>query len=293
MNCKRCGALIVQDSSFCEGCGSPVDPDWATADEPRASAGDSVPPPRSGTFTAAAGSSTATAQPLGVLPGSPVRLANGERLCQTYEAVRLRNRRKGTGTLYVTDARVVFYAWALGRGIQQRSELVQEVSLQDIRGLSSYVTRQLRTLLVILAFWFALATLATLAALALPLTLLFAILTAGCIALLFTPFGQRGTAGVTLHTRFVSEGAVKFGGAPAGTSGLVALLLSPLLLIVHVFLHSYTAWDVSFGRPGNDSEKIIAELGALIMDLNTRGKFAGENYGMSGVGGPAQDRSAG
>jgi hypothetical protein len=220
-------------------------------------------------------------------------MANGERLRQTYEAVQLRRRRKGTGTLYVTDARVVFYAWAAGRGVQQRSELVQEVSLQDIRGLSAYVTRQLSTLLVILAFWFALATLGTLFALVLPLTLLFAILTAVCVALLFTPFGQHGYAGVILHTRHVSEGAVNFGRIPTAMSGLAALLLSPLLLFVHVFLRAYTAFDVMVGEPGNDTNKVIAELGALIMDLQTRGEFAGESYGISAVGGPAPDRSIG
>jgi hypothetical protein len=293
MNCTRCGALIMQDSSYCEGCGSPVDPDWAAADEHGAPAGESVPPPRAGTFPAPPAPSIATAKPLDVLPGSPVRLANGERLRQTYEAVRLRRRRKGTGTLYVTDARVVFYAWAATRGVQQRSELVQEVSLQDIRGLSAYVTRQLSTLLVLLAFWFALATLATLFALALPLTLLFAILTSVCVALLFTPFGQHGYAGVVLHTRHVSQGAVTFGRIPAAMSGLAALLLSPLLLFMHVFFRAYTAFDVVVGEPGNDSSRVIAELGALIMDLQTRGEFAGENYGISAVGGSAPDRSIG
>jgi hypothetical protein len=293
MNCKRCGALIIQDSIYCEGCGAPVDPDGVTADEPGAPAGESVPPPRAGTFPTSPATSTATAKPLDVLPGSPVRLANGERLRQTYEAVRLRNRRKGTGTLYVTDARVVFYAWAVGRGIQQRSELVQEVYLQDIRGLMSYVTRQLSTVLVILAFWFGLATLATLAALALPLTLLFAILTVVCVVLLFTPFGQHGFAGVVLHTRHVSEGAVRFGHPPNPLSGLVAFLLSPMLLVLHLFMRSYTAFDVIVGEPGNDSNTIIAELGALIMDLQSRGKFAGENYGMPAVGDPASGRSIG
>jgi len=293
MNCKRCGALIIQDSIYCEGCGNPVDPDWDTADEPGAPPVESVPPPRAGTFSAPAATSTATATPVDVLPGSPVRLANDERLRQTYEAVQLRQRRKGTGTLYVTDARVVFYAWAVGRGIQQRSELVQEVYLPDIRGLSAYVTRQLNTLLVILAFWFALATLGTLFALALPLTLLFAILTAVCVGLLFTRFGQHGYAGVILHTRHVSQGAVNFGRLPAGLSGLVAVLLSPLLLVVHLFMRSYTAFDVVMGEPGNDSNRVIAELGALIMDLQSRGKFAGENYGMPAVGDPAPGRSIG
>jgi hypothetical protein len=48
-------------------------------------------------------------------------------------------------------------------------------------------------------------------------------------------------------------------------------LFFPALL----FFRSRTAFDVLLGRPGEDSSAIIAELGALIMDLQTRGTLAG------------------
>jgi hypothetical protein len=227
----------------------------------------------------------------GVLPDSPIQLGHGEVLWRQYEAVRLRNRRRGIGTLYVTDARVVFYAWATGRGPQGRSHLVQQIKLEDVRGFSAYVTNRLSTFLLLFTIWFGLLTLGTLFSLLLPLTLLFAILTGVCFALLFTDWAQRGYAGVTLQARHVSDSAVSFGGGPRN-SLFLTLLLSPLLVFVHLFLRSYTAVDVLVGKPGKDSEAIISELGALIMDLQTQGSFASQHWGVDG-GGQAPSRALG
>ena len=269
MKCQRCGALIVAQSSFCENCGTPVEPSGPLPLVPAPSPGVAAPGTR------------------GVLPDSPIQLGHGEVLWRQYEAVRLRSRRRGIGTLYVTDARVVFYAWATGRGPQGRSHLVQQIKLEDVRGFSAYVTNRLSTLLLLFTIWFGLLTLGTLFSLLLPLTLLFAILTGVCFALLFTDWAKRGYAGVTLQARHVSDSAVTFGGGPRN-SPFLTLLLWPVL----VFLRSYTAVDVLVGKPGKDSEAIISELGALIMDLQTQGSFAGQHWGVDG-GGQAPSRALG
>ena len=308
MNCQRCGALIVAQSTFCENCGTPVEADQSQYanqskyEDASSRAGTSAPfadapppyggvPPQAGPpLVPAASPRAAVPNGRGVLPDSPIQLGHGEVLWRRYEAVRLRSRKRGVGTLYVTDARVVFFAWATGRGTQGRSQLVQQVKLEDVRGFSAYVTNRLSTFLLVLTIWSGLATIGTLFSLLLPLTLLFAILTGVCFALLFTEWAQRGYAGVTLQARHVSDSAVDFGGRPASNNLLVTLLLWPMLVFVHVFLRSYTAFDVVFGRPGKDSEAIIAELGALIMDLQTQGTYASQHWGVQGEG-PASSRA--
>ena len=42
----------------------------------------------------------------------------------------------------------------------------------------------------------------------------------------------------------------------------------------------FTVFDVLNGYPGQDSSQIISELGALILDIQTRGDLAYEHYGL-------------
>lgn len=282
MNCQRCGALIVAQSTFCENCGTPVEANHAQFEEtpPYAEARQHYVPPQAGSPPAPiAAPAMVRPDSQKVLPGSPIRLGHGEQVVRQYEAVRLRNRKRGVGTLYVTDARVVFFAWATGRGPQRDSRLVQQVKLEDVRGLTAFVTNRLSTFLLVLTIWFGLATVGTLLSFLLPLTLLFLILTGVCFALLFTEWARRDYAGVTLQARHVSESAVNFGHLPSQSSPLAAILLSPMLVFVHLFLRSYTAFDVVVGRKGAQSEQIVDELGALIMDLQTQGSFAIAHWG--------------
>jgi hypothetical protein len=43
---------------------------------------------------------------------------------------------------------------------------------------------------------------------------------------------------------------------------------------VALFLRSYSAWDVVAGDPADGAEALLHELGALIIDLQTRGTMA-------------------
>lgn len=41
-----------------------------------------------------------------------------------------------------------------------------------------------------------------------------------------------------------------------------------------------TAWDVVVGIPAEDAEQVISELGALIIDLQSKGSLAKTRWGM-------------
>lgn len=296
MNCKRCGGVVVPPASFCEDCGAPVGAGKVAPGDARA-ADVATPIPveaQAGSatqFASAAGGVAATAGPAvaagpAVLPGTQIRLGVGEVVWRRYRAVRLRNRRRGQGTLYVTDARIVFYAWTKGRTARLGSELIQQVKLEDISGFSAYVTRRVSFVLMLLAAGFSLATLVSLLAGKITLMIIFLIFTVALVAALFTDEAQRGTAGVEIHSREAATSAVEFGGIGGrnpmldGLINVALFLVFPPLLIFRLILRSYTAFDVTRGRPGDDSGAIIAELGALIMDLQTRGTFAGEHWGV-------------
>jgi hypothetical protein len=290
MNCKRCGGVLVPSASFCEDCGAPVGARHGASGDPR-TVDIAMPAPAEVRAVAAAplanaAGEAATAAGPAVLPETQIRLGDGEVVWRQYRAVRLRNRRRGQGTLYVTDARIVFYAWTKGMSRRRGSELIQQVKLADISGFSAYVTRRVSIFLMLLAAGFSMATVVTLLTLVLPLAIFFLILAAVCIAALFTDAAQRGTAGVEIHARQASTSPVDFGGFGGRNSMLDAFinvglfLIFPPLLLFRLIFRSYTAFDVTRGRPGNDSGAIIAELGALIMDLQTRGTFAGEHWGV-------------
>jgi hypothetical protein len=296
MNCKRCGGVVVPSASFCEDCGAPVGARQEASGDTR-TVDVAMPVPvevraASATqFASAAGEAAATAGPAvaagpAVLPGTQIRLGDGEVVWRRYQAVRLRSRRRGQGTLYVTDARVVFYAWTKGTGKRLGSELIQQVKLEDISGFSAYVSRRVSIVLMLLAAAFSVATLVTLLTLLIPLVVLFLILAVVCIAALFTDAAQRGSAGVIIQSREAAASAVAFGGFGARNSlqdafvSVALFFIFPPLLLFRLILRSYTAFDVTRGRPGDDSGAIIAELGALVMDLQTRGTFAGEHWGV-------------
>lgn len=280
MNCLNCGALLPPDGGFCEQCGTAVAPPVALTRTPAPELTDEPPPALAPVVRA-------------VLPGSPVLLGDGEVVWRQYEAVRLRRRSRGTGTLYVTDARVVFYAWAKGRGTQRDSRLMRQVKLEDITGLHAYVTRRLNFFLLALAAFFVLGFLGSLVTFALPLALLFGVFAAGTILLLFSGLAQRGNAGVTIRARGSDISEVTFGGL-AGRHLFMEIFLV-LVFPLRMFLKSYTAFDVEQGRPGEHSEALIAELGALIMDLQTRGALSSGHWAVNGNGaaGGQVARSAG
>jgi hypothetical protein len=221
-----------------------------------------------------------------VLPGCPIRLSQQERVLRQYAAVQLRSRAKGEGTLYVTDSRVIFYATAKGRGTQRGSMLVQQTNVADITGVTAFTSRRISLGLIFLTGVFALFTLSTLFV-APVFALLWLIATVLCVVALIGGAARRGSTGVIIFSRNDGSSPINFGtfGAQRGWIGSLAQTLGgPFLAMFGVF----TVFDVLVGHPGQDSSQIITELGALILDLQTRGDLAYEYYGIGPVQQPSR-----
>jgi hypothetical protein len=297
MNCTACGAALDPSLKFCDQCGTPVGQPQAAARQAPADvlfAVQAQPGP-----SASAQSSTAAAPPATAatdrprLPNSPVVLCYGENLLREYRAVRLRSTRQGEGTLFVTDARVVFYARAQGRGTQRASAIVQQTKLEDITGLAAFVSRRISPVLLVLIAVFGLSTLLSLYHVSQhwAWTIISLLVTAACILAVAMGGAERGRAGVIINSLATQKSPISFGdfNSYRNPIEILAALLNSLL---PDFLRAHTAFDVLVGRPGADSDRLIGEIGALILDLQTRGEYSTEHWGLAADQVPAQRRSA-
>jgi hypothetical protein len=267
MNCPSCGAVAAPGDAYCDECGNPL------ANE--AHSAQAVRPPATATETDGASANAIKR----TLSETPILLGDGETVWRQYRVAQLRTRDHGEGTLYVTDARVVFFARAKGRGSQRPSALVQETKLEHITGLTAYVSRRISLALFVLTFLLGLLTVFALVARSWVLAIVLAALTAGAVAILLEGAAKRGSVGVMIHSGATQASPISFGqfGEQRGFFGnLFHTLLQPFLGLFGVF----TAFDVLLGFPGQDSEQVIAELGALISDLQTRGNLAATHWGV-------------
>ncbi len=214
--------------------------------------------------------------PTRTLPESPILLSDNEVIWRQYRVVQLLTRRKGEGTLYVTDSRVVFYARAKGRGTQRPSLLMQQTKLEDITGLAVFVSRRVSLWLFIGALFAAGLALASYQADSVLATIFFLALAVACVAGILVGKTKHGAVGVSIDSKDARTIAFGRFGVRRGPVGLLEALTAPLRAIFGV----PTADDVPYGRPAEHAEKLVAELGALIMDLQTRGSMAGEHWGV-------------
>jgi hypothetical protein len=301
---------MAEDYKFCDNCGRAVaDPGFTVAEpsfivvgsEP---AGDGAapetvrvqdPPPRIESLPlpqAAGPGMTDYARPTfgAARVGQPqFHLAQDERILKKYEAVQLRpgllRRKRGQGTLYVTDARLVFYAWVYRRGTQRESWVFQQTKLEDVSGLSAYVNRRISLGLLVLSLTFGFASLATLVTLLVPLFVLFAIVTALCVGFLIWDASRRGSVGVIISSRDDGSSPIAFGRGPR--VGLVDRIIRMLMFPILIFFPAYNAWDVIDGDPAEDADRMLHELGALVLDLQTHGHLAYPHWGIMPAGEPA------
>jgi hypothetical protein len=293
MNCTSCGEVVT--GNFCDTCGTAVEtrrpPDLAEDLQPQVAddtaAWPSALDPSAPAATAQVRTTaTATAGP-GRLPNSPVLLCQNEHVLRVYRAVQLRSANRGEGTLYVTDARVVFYARAAGRGAQRESAIVQQTKLQDITGIQAFVSRRISMLLLALIVLFGLGAIFSLLARDVLGIVICLAVVAACLLVISGGAGQRGRAGVRIHSLATQATPISFGTFNVYSNPFMMLLsamINPLLL----FIRAYTAFDVLVGRPGRDSDLLISELGALIMDLQTRGTLSLDHWGEADSQVPAQ-----
>ncbi len=189
-----------------------------------------------------------------------VRLAEGECIVKEYQATRLKWP-KADGYLVVTNRRLIFVGE--GHALAGRSVLLREVQLPDVSGVSSYYGKGLSIGLLILAamsFLFILG--------------LAVQVNAGLLGLLVFPallvwwlVARQGKAiMLVIHSRAMDESPIALAGTPGW--GMFAMF-------------GKHASRSIVARPGPDAEQLIYEIGAVILDLQTRGNLAVETWAQS------------
>jgi hypothetical protein len=258
-SCPACGGEIGLDEAFCGTCGAQL-----TQIQTPAGLG-------SGALAAPPGSDDR----LTLIPGTSVVLGDGEKVWREYAVCQLRTKDQGEGKLFVTDSRVIFFARARGRATQRASALVQETRLADITGLTAYISRRISLLWVLAAVFFTLFALGSLVGKQIGPFVFFAVL-AG-ISILVIARGGAGRGGVGVR---IQSGATQASPIGFGEFDVVDSLLHRIAGPIMVLLGFATAFDVLIGFPGEDAEKVVSEIGALIIDLQTKGSLAGTHWGV-------------
>jgi hypothetical protein len=274
VTCTVCQQEVHQSDSFCGSCGASLLSDGGMG-------GSTTTAVIGGAARAGrVGEASAATRTVDTLPGTPLLLGDGEVVWRQYRVSQLHRRDQGEGTLYVTDARVVFYARAKGRGTRRASELVQQTKVGEVTGLTAYVSRRLSIGWLLTTALFVLLLLVALLGRSWRGILLFALLTAGAIAMLVRGVAKRGSVGVRIHSGATQASPIGFGQFEE-QHGVVGQLLNSIAQPFLALLGVYTAFDVLVGFPGQDAEQVIAELGALIFDLQSRGSLAGTHWGVA------------
>lgn len=269
MNCPNCSHANPETHGFCEHCGAPL----ATQAEP---IGQPLPRQRGGTATVAKDSRPGIRT---FIPGTPVILGDGEKVWRTYPVTQLRTIEQGLGTLYVTDSRLIFLARAKGNGTRRGSTLIQETQVGQITGLSAYVSRRMSIFWLLATIVLGFVTLASLFIRVPVAFLFFGLLFGGALWVLVSGAAKRGGVGVRIHSGSSSHSPIGFGDF-GERQGFISRAFSQALGPIHSLFQMKTAFDVLFGYPTQYAETVISELGALIIDLQSKGSLAGTHWGV-------------
>jgi hypothetical protein len=210
--------------------------------------------------------------------GPPLRLGSGESIWRTYKVTRLRRAARGEGILYVTNVRVIFHGVAHPRGVRRGSALIQETRVEGITGLTVHRAERLAILVYLALAFFGLATLALLKTGPMLLAFVFALITAGIAWMVANGAGRKGTTGLLIHSSASQATPVALGHFGQATGNHLVTGWSSLFALLTRFLNDllgiYDALDLLIGFQGPDAEAMVAELGALIYDLQTSGDLA-------------------
>jgi len=271
MYCGNCGTATGPGTTLCLDCG--FDSQRAPASAPTvAAAADAafVPDP------------TIRSVRIGA---TSFRLGLGESLWRSYRVTQLKTSRQGEGMLIVTNARVVFSAAVPARGTRRGSIVVQETRVESITGLTAYESHQLSLRLILGTVIAGLLTLYAIAEQSLFATLFFLMITGACAAALYMGRGLGGMTGVLLHSSASQATPVSLGqfGQATGNHLGGSWWTSPLRGL-GASIGGHDALDLLIGFPGEDASRMVAELGALLYDLQTRGDLARSAWGMPNSG---------
>jgi hypothetical protein len=259
VKCMNCGSEEPAGSVYCGTCGNLISgpPPARTGDE-------SLSIQQSGSMSAS------------VIAGTPIHLGDGESVWREYAVTRLRWLAQGKGTLIVTDSRVILFAYARGRTTARRSSLIQETKIAGITGAGAYVSRKIHPLALAVTTLLALGGLFEIARGSTGLGILLLVLTGIAVLMLLLGFFREERVGISIiagaHSIPVNVGRNEIyrTGAGFGLRNFIATLGG--------ILGAPTAQDVLSGVPDRDADLVVAELGALILDLQSKGALAAERW---------------
>jgi hypothetical protein len=288
MKCSNCGSTLELGDSFCGTCGSPM-PDDAVVQYQRQPAISENAGPAVGSW-----GPLATAEPAqgpAVMPGaadqglppyeviqrlpdSPVRLGIDEVLWRRYHVLQMGGLAKGAGYLYVTNSRVVYFGYSNGFFLQKPSKLVRETKVEEISGISAYVTRRFSFALLWASIIMGVIGIACVFTLILiPVALVLWLMSFLCFVALLTGRGRVGSTIIGIHSRH-GVSPVHLGGAES-IAGTVRSVFGAIFPPWRLILGGTTAaYLTEYGLPAKDADEAVADLGALIQDLQTRGDLA-------------------
>jgi hypothetical protein len=270
MYCENCGAEIAADAIVCAKCGYEVsgDGESTTAFQPQPS----DPKPR--------------------IAGTQIVLGDGETVWREYAVTQFPapeilgmhlSRHRGSGSLYVTDSRVLFFATYERRGGRKRSIILQETQVEHVTGVTAFVSRSVSLWgLVIVGLIGLFGLIALLEESTGPGIALLLIAAFGAF-LLTQGLGRRGTVGVRIHSGATQASPLGFGQLGESRGRLRAMLeaaLGPYGQLLSAASGPQDASDLLMALPGPDAERVIVELGALIADLQSKGSLAGTHWGV-------------
>lgn len=282
IRCRECGFGNADDSRFCEECGGalperggtptrevaavdpPTDPPApAPTPAPLPARAPHAPGPRPAPAPARVQVSTL---PVPRIPVSNIALSEGERLWRTYPILHFRPfRPHAKGTLHITDSRILLHAEA--RKLSGKTVLLEEVRLESVVGFGSYRDRGLGpigTLMMLLVTFYALRELIEGNRVVLDIIVLVLV---GIMVRLYYYYGRMG---LRVYTSMAGPGAINFGNFGGGMFRSLLGLLGPLG-VLGAAIGGVQATDVLYCFPEANVDEVLAELGALVFDLNTKG----------------------
>jgi hypothetical protein len=271
--CEGCGDFLDAAAHVCPKCGRDS---GAATDGNGAATGflaASIMPPVGLQTDSGLGALTQSSRPS--LPGTNVVLAMGETMWRSYEVTQLRSPRQGHGRLFVTSSRLIFHAQANRRG--RPSLLVLETQIGSITGIRTYVTKRVSRILMFLGILLAIGGLVSLVS-GTATGVLFLLIGAAMIGYALSRFGRMGTVTIQVYSQQTSMSPVSFGNAWADRGGgivrsFIRGISGPVGILTSLF-GAQDAFDFQLGFPGPDAIQAASELGAMVIDLQSKGTLA-------------------
>jgi hypothetical protein len=272
--CENCGAEMTPRMVVCQKCGYEVN-DRADGLEPPVST-----LPDNDSYDR--------------IPGTQIALGDGEKVWRSYAVTQFPTprifgqrvaRHRGGGNLYVTNARVMFFATYERRGGRKRSMVLQETQVGQVTGVTAFVSRSVSLWTLIVVGLIGLLGLGTLANGSKGGGVLLLIIAGFGAFLISQGLGNRGNVGVRIHSSSTQASPLGFGelGDGSGSGRLRAIikgLLGPFGQLLSTAAGPQDASDLLLALPGPDAERVVVELGALIADLQSKGSLAGTHWGV-------------